>query len=203
MTHLGSGIDRKAADDGSHFLREAAGDDHQISLAWRGAENFSAEASEVKARSGHGHHLDGAAGQPEEAAKWSSCAPVHGLNRRVVKMMPSSARRFPKSSGFVSVRACRVMCSWFSVPAIFRTRNGGDKLSADLKMGHFFIRVSGQVGDGCLDGPWCKCLCGGEAPYFARAPNQRTHAATRTEVLRTRRAIAKVAVSASGVYRCW
>src|SRR5260370_26428199 len=30
----------KLADDGSHFLREAAGDDHQIGLAGRRAKNF-------------------------------------------------------------------------------------------------------------------------------------------------------------------
>jgi len=70
----------KLADDGSHFLREAAGDNHQIGLAGRGAENLGAEASEVKARSGHGHHLDGAAGQAKAKRPNGALArPIHGL----------------------------------------------------------------------------------------------------------------------------
>src|SRR3989440_6347270 len=50
------------ADDGSHLLRETAGDDHEIGLAGGWAEDFGAETREVKTRGGHGHHLDGAAG---------------------------------------------------------------------------------------------------------------------------------------------
>jgi len=70
-------------DDRSHFLREPAGHDHQIGLAGRGAENFGAEAREVKAGSGHGHHFDGAAGEPK--TKWPDgtlARPVHGLVER-------------------------------------------------------------------------------------------------------------------------
>src|SRR5258708_25957949 len=68
------------ADDGSHFLREAAGDDHQVGLTGRWAKDFGAEASEVKARSGHGHHLDGAAGQAKaERPNGTLARPVHGL----------------------------------------------------------------------------------------------------------------------------
>src|SRR6267143_6328302 len=29
-----------------------------------------------------------------------------------------------------------------------------------------------KLGTVALTGPWCNCLCGGEAPCFARAPNQ-------------------------------
>jgi len=70
----------KLADHRSHFLREASGDDHQISLAGRWAKNFGAEAREVKAGSGHGHHFDGAAGQTEaERPDGTLASPVHGL----------------------------------------------------------------------------------------------------------------------------
>jgi len=52
----------------------------QIGLAGRGAENFGAEASEVKARSGHGHHLDSAAGQAKAKRPYGALArPVYGL----------------------------------------------------------------------------------------------------------------------------
>ena len=70
----------QAANDGRHFLREAAGDDHQIGLTRGGAENFRAETSHVKARGGHGHHFDGAARQTEtERPDGTSARPVHGF----------------------------------------------------------------------------------------------------------------------------
>ena len=73
----------KLANDGSHFLREAAGNDHQIGLARRGAENFGAEAREVKSGSGHGHHFDGAAGESEaERPDGAFARPVHGFVER-------------------------------------------------------------------------------------------------------------------------
>jgi len=55
----------KLANDRSHFLGEASGDDHEIRLAGRGTKNFGAEAGNVVAGGGHGHHLDGAAGEAE------------------------------------------------------------------------------------------------------------------------------------------
>jgi hypothetical protein len=70
----------KLADDGGHFLREAAGDDHEVGLAWGRAENFGAEAGNVKAGSGHGHHLDGAAGEAEaEGPDGAAAGPVYGF----------------------------------------------------------------------------------------------------------------------------
>src|SRR5260370_5323506 len=53
------------ADDGSHFLREAASDNHQVGLAGRGAKNFVAGTRQVKTSSGHGHHFNTAASQTE------------------------------------------------------------------------------------------------------------------------------------------
>ena len=71
------------ANDGSHFLREAAGDDHQIGLARRRAENFGAEAGDVETGGGHGHHLDGAAGEAEtERPDGAAARPVHGFVER-------------------------------------------------------------------------------------------------------------------------
>jgi len=73
----------KLADDRRHFLRKAASDDHQIGLAGRRAKNFGAEAREVKAGSGHGHHFDGAACQSEaERPNGTLARPVHGLIER-------------------------------------------------------------------------------------------------------------------------
>jgi len=58
---------------GAIFLRETAGDDHEIGLARGWAEDFGAETREVKTRGGHGHHLDGAAGQAKnKRPKWNS-----------------------------------------------------------------------------------------------------------------------------------
>jgi len=39
----------KLANDGSHLLGEASGNDHEIGLAGRGTKDFSAEAGEVEA----------------------------------------------------------------------------------------------------------------------------------------------------------
>src|SRR3712207_9423264 len=45
------------ADGGRHLPGDGAGDDHQVRLARRGAEDLSAEAGEVVARGGGGDHL--------------------------------------------------------------------------------------------------------------------------------------------------
>src|SRR3954469_6922039 len=51
--------------DRRHLLAHPAGDDHQVGLPRRGAEDLHAEAGEVVAAGARGHHLDRAAGQPE------------------------------------------------------------------------------------------------------------------------------------------
>src|SRR5467141_104528 len=67
-------------DDRGHFLRKAAGNDHKIGLARRGAKHFGTEARNVKARGSHGHHFDGAAGETEtERPDRTLPRPVHGL----------------------------------------------------------------------------------------------------------------------------
>jgi hypothetical protein len=71
------------ANDGSHFLREAAGDDHEIGLARRWAKNLGAETRDVEAGGGHGHHFDGAAGEPEsEGPDGAAASPVHSFVER-------------------------------------------------------------------------------------------------------------------------
>jgi hypothetical protein len=56
---------------------------HLVGLTRRWAKDFGAEASEVKARSGHGHHLDGAAGQAKaERPDGAFARPVHGFVER-------------------------------------------------------------------------------------------------------------------------
>ena len=70
----------QATDDGRHFLREAAGNNHQIGLTRGWAEDFCTETSHVKARGGHGHHFNGAASQAEtERPDGASAGPVHGF----------------------------------------------------------------------------------------------------------------------------
>ena len=64
-------------------MREAAGDDHQVGLAGRGAKNFGAEAREVKTGGGHGHHFNGAAGEAKaERPDGALASPVHGFVER-------------------------------------------------------------------------------------------------------------------------
>jgi hypothetical protein len=71
------------ANDGSHFLREASGDDHEVGLARRGAENFGAEARDVETGGGHRHHFNGAAGESEtEGPDRAAARPVHGFVER-------------------------------------------------------------------------------------------------------------------------
>ena len=53
------------ADDGSHLLADPPGDDHEVGLARRRAEDLLAPAARVEARGAEGHHLDGAARQAE------------------------------------------------------------------------------------------------------------------------------------------
>src|ERR1039458_7880544 len=52
-----------------HLLRHRAGDNHQVSLAWRGPEDLSAKPGEVPAGHGRGDHLDGAARQAKADRK--------------------------------------------------------------------------------------------------------------------------------------
>src|SRR5215472_1186319 len=55
----------KKANDRCHFLREAAGDDHEVGLPRRRAEDLSAKAGDIEAGGSHGHHFDRAAGESE------------------------------------------------------------------------------------------------------------------------------------------
>ena len=52
-------------EDRRHLFRDSPGDDHQIGLPGRRTEHLGAEAGDVKAGHGGGHHFDGAARQPE------------------------------------------------------------------------------------------------------------------------------------------
>ena len=63
---LGLGhLEVDAADGRGHFPGDGAGDDHEVGLAWGGAEDFGAEAGEVVAGVGGGDHFDRAAGEAE------------------------------------------------------------------------------------------------------------------------------------------
>src|SRR5688572_13591440 len=53
------------AEHGSHLLAHPAGHDHEVGLAGAGPEHLHAEPAEVEVGGAAGHHLDGAAGQPE------------------------------------------------------------------------------------------------------------------------------------------
>src|ERR1019366_2958371 len=67
-------------DDRRHLLRDAPGDNHEVSLAWRWAEHFRTEASHVEPRGGHRHHLDRATRQAKsERPDRTLARPVHGL----------------------------------------------------------------------------------------------------------------------------
>src|SRR6266403_2017990 len=123
----------------------------------------------------------------------------------VVKMMPSSCRRSPKSSGLVSVaclprdtliRSSSQVCS-------HRERLETNCLPAstcDISC----LRVSNQVGDGCLDGAVVQLFVRRRSSVLcARAKPRERMQQQGQKSLRPRRAIAKMAVSASSVYRCW
>src|SRR5208283_178269 len=70
----------KLANDRSHFLRETSGNNHEIGLAGRGTKNFGAEAGQVVAGGGHGHHFYGAAGEAEtQGPNGAFASPVHGF----------------------------------------------------------------------------------------------------------------------------
>src|SRR6202171_3478646 len=124
---------------------------------------------------------------------------------RVVKMMPSSCRRSPKSSGLVSVtclprdtliRSSLQACS-------HRERLETNCLPAS---GYDFsyLRISSQVGGGCLDGAVVQQFVRRKSSGLcARAKPRERMQRQGQKSLRPRRAIAKVAVSASSVYRCW
>jgi hypothetical protein len=51
----------------SHLLADAAGDDHDVGLAWRRTENLHAEPRDVVVGTTGGHHLDRAARQSERS----------------------------------------------------------------------------------------------------------------------------------------
>src|SRR5580704_14532912 len=53
------------ADDWSHFIGDAAGNDDEVRLPRRRTKHFSSEAGDVEARRAHGHHFDRAARQAE------------------------------------------------------------------------------------------------------------------------------------------
>ena len=88
----------EAAEDGSHFLRDAPGHDHEVGLARRGAEHLGAEASDVEARSAHGHHFNGAAGQPEGHGPHGVLA--NPVNREIERSEKDAFRRLVAVVGF-------------------------------------------------------------------------------------------------------
>ena len=78
--HSPQGACRRGVHDRGHLEADRSRDDHQVALARAGAEDFGAEAGEIEAGSGHGHHLNGAAGETE--TEWPDGAlagPVHGF----------------------------------------------------------------------------------------------------------------------------
>src|SRR6266566_1008144 len=118
----------KLANDGSHFLREAAGDDHQIGLARRGAENFCAEARHVKACRSHGHHFNGAAGEAKtERPDGAFARPVDGL----IERREDDAFVLEELPEIVGFGECDVFpqryAHLFLVKVIFAHREVGDK----------------------------------------------------------------------------
>src|SRR5216683_470720 len=118
----------KQANDGSHFLREAAGDNHQIGLARRGAENFCAKTRDVKSRRSHGQHFNGAAGEAKtERPDGAFARPVDGL----VKRREDDAFVFEELPEIVGLGECDVLpqgyAHLFLVKVIFAQRDVGDK----------------------------------------------------------------------------
>src|SRR6267143_3329015 len=123
---------------------------------------------------------------------------------RVVKMMPSSARRFPKSSGFVSVTC---LPSDVLIRSPSQVCSHRERLETNCpptsRWDICYIKVSGQVGDGCLDGAVVQLFVRRRSSVLcARTKPRERMQQQGQKSLRPRRAIAKMAVSASGVYRC-
>jgi hypothetical protein len=70
-------------DHGSHFVRHASGNDHQVALPGRWPENLCAEAGNIEARRPHRHHFNRAAGQAERHGPYRTLAhPVHSRIKR-------------------------------------------------------------------------------------------------------------------------
>src|SRR6266481_2033110 len=125
----------KLADNGSHFLREAAGDDHQIRLAGRWAENLGAETREVKTGGGHGHHFDGAAGQTKaQRPNGTFARPVHSL----IERRENDAFVFEEIPEIVGLGQCDMFTERYAhqvlVASMFSQGEVRDKSSAGLKM---------------------------------------------------------------------
>src|ERR1700674_4174918 len=124
---------------------------------------------------------------------------------RVVKMMPSSCRRLPKSSGLVSVTCLPRDTLIRSPPQVcsHRERLQTNCLPAS-RCDISYLRVSSQVGDGCLDGAALHLFAlRRRSVLCARAKPRERMQQKGQKSLRPRLAIAKVAVSASSVYRRW
>src|SRR5229473_45355 len=51
------------ANYGCHFVRDAAGNNHQVRLPWRRPEHFGAEARDIETRRTHRHHFNCATGE--------------------------------------------------------------------------------------------------------------------------------------------
>src|ERR1700736_3152966 len=76
---------------------------------------------------------------------------------RVVKMIPSSARRFPKSSGFVSVTCLPSDVLMVFRLAYFRTRNGWRQIVWRTQDETFLI-LEFPIRLGAVVLTWCNCL---------------------------------------------
>src|ERR1019366_154749 len=69
------------ADHRRHLLRDPAGNDHQVRLTRRRAEDLGPKAGDVKTRGAHRHHLDGAAGQSK--GHRPNRIPAHPVHDRI------------------------------------------------------------------------------------------------------------------------
>ena len=70
----------EAADAAGHFVRNGAGDNHQVGLAGRGAEGTRAETVHIEAAGTGGHHFNRTAGQTErEGPNAGLTGPVDGV----------------------------------------------------------------------------------------------------------------------------
>jgi hypothetical protein len=76
-----------AAHGRGHLPGHGAGDDHEVGLARRGAEDLGAEAGDVVAGGGSGDHLDGAAGEAEHGR------PQRGAARPVQQVLDGAEQQ--------------------------------------------------------------------------------------------------------------
>src|SRR6267154_3370768 len=121
-------------DHGRHFLRHAAGDDHQIRLARRRTKYLRAETRDVEAGRGHRHHSIAQQAKPNPSGQIELLRAQFTALSSCVKIIPSSCSSLPKSSGFSSV-------TFFAMDVLIQCQSPGLFSHSLARRAHFWLRA--------------------------------------------------------------